>query len=166
MLDLALPRYPALAAVCLLSFLSGASCARAEATVIEQMIAKANPCSALKLEQSGFAIGIDKLESVTVRRASLTIEGALMRADLDGRLACRTSSAAVMQGGAAADVRGSASLALSNCSVESLSIDLTSFSGEFGPTVELLEPVIVEGLTSQAREEMLSICRAVSIAVE
>lgn len=136
-----------------------------ELTVIDAMIAAQNPCAELKTKTKtktktklGITIGIDKLEEVTLKTASASLAGNDVSLAFDGRLACRTSDAAVVKGNAAASVAAAAKLSLADCAVESVIVTLSDFGGTFGPILQAFAPVIEEEIVAAAKPRLMEAC--------
>lgn len=132
-----------------------------EPTVIEKMIAAQNPCSELKTKTAlGITIGIDKLDEVTLNTASASLDGNDVSLGFDGRLACRTSDAAVVKGNAATSVVAKAKLSLKDCAVDSLTVTLSEFGGTFGPILEAFAPALEQEIAAMATSRVIEACRA------
>jgi hypothetical protein len=128
-------------------------------TVIEQQLAALKPCSGLKEELFGASLAIDKLESITLSRTQLDINGDLVTLMLQGSLACETSDAALVKGNASVSINATAHMSLTDCSVAILTITPTRFGGTFASVVEAAwRPVILPKLETETRRMLTQAC--------
>ncbi|WP_341211700.1 hypothetical protein [uncultured Limimaricola sp.] len=89
----------------------------AHPTVLEGWVINANPCASASTELMGMKIGVDRLRSVSVEKASLVIEGDDMTASLVGSLACETSANALGSGFISAGIDARVAIDLTTCTV-------------------------------------------------
>lgn len=128
-------------------------------TVVEELIAAENPCQRLRTRQLGMTIGVDKLKDVRLDTATIRLEANRVTLDFSGRLACETSSDAVLSGDAAATVVASADLSLADCTIDALDVHLSDFGGSFGPILAALSPTIEAELRKAAAPKIRAACR-------
>ena len=151
---------PVLSALALAAFAPPAASQEAPGrTVVEAMIAARNPCAALRTEIAGQTVGIDELEDIELRQADAALRGDDLALSLAGRLSCRTSDSALLQGDASAAVAASAEVPLADCEGATLTIALSDFGGSFAAVLQALEPVLEAQMAEAARPPLVEACR-------
>lgn len=132
-------------------------------TVVEQRIAAIRPCSSLAVSKTmlgqRFTIGIDRLKSVSLINAQVTMAGNEVTLTFAGSLACRTSDSAAFKGDASVAVAGQSALDLGSCTIRALSIRLTGAGGTFGEVVRAAwDPLIRPKLEAEAAAMLRQAC--------
>jgi hypothetical protein len=128
-------------------------------TVVERQLAALEPCSGLKEGLVGATLAIDKLESITLSRASMDMVGDVVTLTLQGGLACKTSDAALIHGNASVAINVTAHLNLADCSITTLAITPTAFGGMFASVVEVAWiPVILPKIETETRRMLTEAC--------
>lgn len=127
-------------------------------TVVESMIAAQNPCASLKATQFGVSFGVDTLKEIKVDQIDLSLRGEHVSLSMAGRLGCRTSPSAVMQGDAVASIRADASVLLAGCVVRNVSVALGQFGGSLAGILASARPQIEYSLTEHFRTALTDSC--------
>jgi len=129
-------------------------------TVIERRLAALEPCGGLKTELAGITFGIDKLEEVALRHAEVRLLGDDVSLSFGGSLSCRTSNNSAVRGNASANIEVTSTLNLADCSIQSLLVEATDFSGTFGRILKAAwVPVIKPEIEGEARSILETSCR-------
>lgn len=127
-------------------------------TVIEEMIAARNPCAGLVTDIAGQRVGIDKLDEIVLREADASLRGDDVTLSFAGRLACKTSDAALFSGDASAAVSADAQVSLADCDAASLQVRLSDFGGSFAAVLQALKTVLEMQIVESARPEFVKAC--------
>lgn len=127
-------------------------------TVIEELVAAQNPCAGLSTEVFGLKVGIDQLAEVVLREADASLRGNDILLRLTGRLGCRTSAAALLQGDASATVSADAEVSLADCETASLQVQLSDFDGSYAAVLGALGPVLEDQIAEAVRPNLVEAC--------
>lgn len=129
-------------------------------TVIEALIAARNPCAGLVTEIAHQRVGIDKLDAVELSSADANLKGDNVTLNLSGRLACKTSDAALFDGDASAAITADASVSLADCDAASIDVQLNEFGGSFAAVLQALKQVLELQIEDTARPEVVKACHS------
>lgn len=127
-------------------------------TVIDELIAARNPCAGLVTDIAGQRVGIDKLDAVELHTANASLQDNDITLSLSGRLACKTSGAALFNGNASASISADASVSLTDCDAASLEVQLSDFGGSFAAVLQVLKQVLELQIEESARPEVAKVC--------
>lgn len=127
-------------------------------TLVEQAIARQNPCGGLSTEVAGATIGLDELRDVAVNAFDLSLRGDDLTMVLSGMIACGTSNGGLLAGDASATIRAEATVDLAACDIRALSVTLDDFGGTYGPILAGLQNQIEDALTSQTAQALVDRC--------
>lgn len=129
-------------------------------TVVERMLARENPCQALRVNMLGMNVAIDRLDAVEVTSVEMSIERDNLIVELLGRLSCSTGSNSMARGDIQASVRLFASMDLATCTDPVASVSLSNITGSFGEVVQGFQPELEAAMTSELSRQLVAECRA------
>lgn len=157
-------RFPRIACAMLaIAFMTGSQLSAQEApvqglSIVEQAIARQNPCGGLSTEVAGTTIGLDVLRDVGVNALDLSLRGNDLSMSLSGMIACGTSSDGLLAGDASATIRAEATVDLGACDIRALTIALDDFGGTYGPILAGLRAQIEDAMTRQTAQALVDRC--------
>lgn len=146
----------------LLMGLSSNFLAEAEAHILSQKLAEAQPCASLKTEALFTTIGVDRVRNASVRTVSFIIDGDDIQLSTNGALECKTSDSAFRKTWVGADFTAVGFANLQNCDAATAEVRLSHARGELGPLLEAFQRDVESSLTGLARDEIKKICLFVS----
>lgn len=128
-------------------------------TVVERMLARENPCRALRVNMLGMNVALDRLDAVEVTSVEMSIQRDSMIVELLGRLSCSTGSNSMARGDIQASVRLFASMDLATCTDPVASVSLSNIAGSFGEVVQGFQPELEAAMTSELSRQLVAECR-------
>lgn len=129
-------------------------------TVIERMLARENPCRALRVNMLGMNVAIDRLDAVEVSSFEMSIQRDNLIVELLGRLSCSTGSNSMARGDIQASVRLFASMDLATCAASTVSVSLNDVTGSFGEMLQGFQPELESAMTNEFSRQLVTECRA------
>ncbi|TBF35247.1 hypothetical protein ELG88_08470 [Rhizobium leguminosarum] len=125
---------------------------------LERAIGDAQPCRSLKTKVSSFGIsvevGVDKLDSVKIENLQLSVNGNTAEASARGKLACKTSDEALVEGGFSATAEVRLKVDLTTCKMT----EIVKTGGRFGDIVKGLETEISGALRRSLEKNLAKLC--------
>lgn len=129
-------------------------------TVIERMLARENPCRALRVNMLGMNVAIDRLDAVEVASFEMSIQRDNLIMELLGRLSCSTGSNSMARGDIQASVRLFASMDLATCTASTVRVSLNDITGSFGEMLQGFRPELESAMTNEFSRQLVAECRA------
>lgn len=129
-----------------------------ERTVVDEMLAGADPCSSLRIVIGGSEVGLTQLNDVGLSDASLDLEGDKLTASFSGRLDCGTPPNSALAGNASVRVDTLARLSLADCSIDNLVVDLHDIGGSLGTALSVASRLVEERVAARASDALVDLC--------
>lgn len=128
-------------------------------SVFEQKIADSSPCSGVRFDKGLVEIRVDRVKSVRIDEFGIVLRGDVIAASLLGALSCRTSDAAVFKGDIGADLAVTAKVAIPGCTLSSIDVVLSNFSGTFAVALEVFGSEAENAIKAAVQDRIVEACR-------